>query len=158
MKRWALVNEEGIVENVVEQDDIPEIPGDWKSSEENNAGIGMVFDGTKFDYTQEYKDEFLRKLSTEVPKKITIGAFKDRLGATALALSVSTDPICIAVREILLNRSVIDLGSETIRNYMMLLVTNNLPASNPLFPGSGPLTEERVNEILSTPASSSELP
>ena len=45
MKRFALI-QGGIVANVVEQDDTPQIPGEWIVCD--NAGPGWTYDGSTF--------------------------------------------------------------------------------------------------------------
>ena len=84
-------------------------------------------------------------------RQITVGDFKDRLGANALAIAVSTHPICIALKEMLYDRGMVDLDSTQLYDYLMLLVNNNLPEADPNFPGSGPLTLAAVKQILELP-------
>lgn len=84
-------------------------------------------------------------------RPITVGEFKDRLGWNAMAIAVSTHPICIALKEMLYDRQILDLDSTRLYEYMMLLVNNSLPVADPNFPGSGPLTEEQVKRILEIP-------
>lgn len=82
---------------------------------------------------------------------LSVGAFKDKLGPNALAMAVSTHPICQALREMLYDRESVDLDSPRLYEYMMLLVNNNLPEADPNFPGSGPLTADIVKIILDVP-------
>lgn len=82
---------------------------------------------------------------------ISVGEFKDKLGMNALAIAVSTHPICIALKEMLYDRPAIDLDSTRLYEYMMMLVNNNLPEADPNFPGSGPFTEEMVKIVLEVP-------
>lgn len=89
---------------------------------------------------------------------ITVGAFKDRLGVNALALAVSVNPVCVAMREMLYDRSFVDLDRADLRSYLMMLVNNNLPEARPEFPGSGPLTEQMVDDILGAPVQDYERP
>jgi hypothetical protein len=94
----------------------------------------------------------------EPPKWITVGAFKDRLGINALALAVSTNPICTALREMMYDRAYIDLERQDLAQYLQLLVVNNLPEARPEFPGSGPLTQEIVDNIITAPIQQYERP
>lgn len=82
---------------------------------------------------------------------VSVGEFKDKLGWNAMAIAVSTHPICVALKEMLYDRQNIDLDSSRLYEYLMLLVNNNLPEANPNFPGSGPLTEEWVKILLDIP-------
>lgn len=93
-----------------------------------------------------------------LPRHITVGAFKDRLGVNALSLAISTNPICIALREMLYDRAYVDLDRQDLAQYMQILVDNNLPEASPLFPGSAPLTQDYVNSILSDPVQDNERP
>lgn len=85
------------------------------------------------------------------PPHISVGAFKDRLGANALSIAVSTHPVCIALREMLYDRKFVDLSRSDVRGMLMLLVSNSLPDAIEFFPGSGPLTAQQVDDILTTP-------
>lgn len=84
-------------------------------------------------------------------RPISVGEFKDRLGWNAFAIAVSTHPICIALREMLYDRQLVDLDSPRLYEYLMLLVNNNLPVADPNFPGSGPLTQDMINIVLDIP-------
>jgi hypothetical protein len=82
---------------------------------------------------------------------ISVGEFKDRLDWSALAIAVSTHPICVALREMLYDRPGVDLDSPRLYAYLMLLVNNNLPEADTNFPGSAPLTVDDVKRILELP-------
>lgn len=79
---------------------------------------------------------------------ISVGEFKDKLGSNALAIAISVHPICVALKELLYDRQVVDLDSPRLYEYLMLLANNSLPEADPNFPNSGPLTEEQVKLIL----------
>lgn len=93
------------------------------------------------------------------PRIITLGALQKRIGATTVfAIDTSTDPLCVALRSYLNRLSYINLDDPDLQPMLSMLVQANQPAANPLFPGSGPLTTEKVSEIISAPVLESERP
>lgn len=92
------------------------------------------------------------------PRHITVGAVKDRLGMDALAISVSTHDACRAVKEMMYDRQFVDLDSDKTASLLDLLIAAGQPEANPMFPGSGPMTEEKKNAVLSGEVLDSERP
>lgn len=84
------------------------------------------------------------------PNHITVGSLKDRMGMDALAIAVSSHPVCVALREMLYDRKFIDLDRPQTAQFLDMLINASQPAADPNFPGSGPMTESKKNLILST--------
>lgn len=97
-------------------------------------------------------------INTVQPRHITVGAMKDRLGMDALALSVSTHDACVAVKEMLYDRQYVDLDSQKTSNLLDLLIATSQPATNAMFPGSGPMTSGKKANILGAVVLDSERP
>lgn len=74
------------------------------------------------------------------------------------AIDTSTDPICVALRSYLNRLSYIDLNNPDLPAMLGMLVQANQPAANASFPGSGPLTVEKVQEIISAEVQEIERP
>lgn len=78
------------------------------------------------------------------------GPFKDRLGMDGLAIACSTHDACVAVKEMLNGRLYVNLKDPKLSMLLDILIANNQPTANPLFPGSGPLTTAKKTTILTT--------
>ena len=87
---------------------------------------------------------------------VNVGPFKDRLGIDGLAIGGSDHPVCRACVEMLSGRLYIDLKDPRVKGMLELVAANGQPAVSPIFPGAGPLTEEKINKILTTPATEAE--
>jgi hypothetical protein len=87
---------------------------------------------------------------------IDLGPFKGRLGADGMAISVSTNPTCMAVREQLYDRKYIDLKGPELATMIGMLIGQNQPTANPAFPGSAPMTAARAAQITGTPTTEAE--
>lgn len=87
---------------------------------------------------------------------INVGPFKDRLGIDGLAIGGSDHPVCKACIQMLNGRLYIDLEDPSVRGMLELVAANAQPAASPIFPGAGPLTEEKINKILKTPTTEAE--
>ena len=92
------------------------------------------------------------------PRYVSVGAFKDRMGIDALAIAVSSHPVCVALREMLYDRKFVDLDRPDVSQFMDMLIAANEPQANAVFPGSGPMTAEKKEAILNTPVSDGEKP
>lgn len=88
--------------------------------------------------------------------KIWPGSLKDRLGVDALAIAASNHPYCVAAIEMLRDRKYVDLKAPQTNMLFDMLIVANQPEANPLFPGSSPMTIEKKNNILNTPANQEE--
>lgn len=100
----------------------------------------------------------IKTFSEPRPRHLSVGAFKDRMGIDALAIAVSTHPVCVALREMLYDRRWIDLDHPAAGRFLDMLVAANEPAANPLFPGSGPMTPKKRAQILDAPVQDAERP
>lgn len=147
MKRWALIHG-GTVASVVEQAEQPDSGGQWVDCTSAAVGPGFAWDGDAF-------------LAPEIaPQRyITPGRFKDRLGAMrVMAIANSTHPVCVGVRALMEGRQYIDLDEPATAQMLGLLVAAEQPEAHPLLPGSGPLTEADVEQILTAPVLDMERP
>ena len=82
---------------------------------------------------------------------VDVGPFKDRLGMDIGAIASSTHSACLGVREFLLGRLYVDLRDPKVELLMDVLIVNNQPVHDPVWPGSGPMTPEKKAAILTTP-------
>jgi hypothetical protein len=89
-------------------------------------------------------------VAVQRPNHITVGSLKDRMGMDALAIAVSSHPVCVALREMLYDRKFIDLDRPQTSQFLDMLINASQPAADPNFPGSGPMTEAKKSLILST--------
>ena len=95
--RYALI-QNGIVANVVEQDEPPEIDGQWVAC--GDAGPGWTFDGDAFTAAEVVNPtEWL----------IDVGPFFDRFGASKMAILTSANTTVQALVKDLQIRKWIDL-------------------------------------------------
>ena len=134
----------GIVENIVTAETAP---GDIWVQCPDDVSIGWAYDGATWTAPVVVED-----------KRISVGAFKDRLGMDAMAIAVSEHPVCIALREMLYDRRHVDLASANLCAFIDMLIATNEPAASPVFPGSGPMTEAKKQAILTAPILESERP
>ena len=92
-------------------------------------------------------------------KRIHVGAFKARLGVDALAIAVSSHPVCVALREMLYDQDKgVALDSPTLSMYLDMLISSDQPEASAYFPGSGPMTAEKKANILNAPILEGEKP
>lgn len=147
MKRWALI-QDAKVATVVEQDQPPTSGGQWLECTNQPVGPGFGWDGRAWALAAPTPDV----------RRVSIGAFKDRLGMDAHAIAVSAHPACVAAREAIVGRKWVDLGGPTTSWLFDLLIFVSQPVANPMFPGSGPMTLAKKTAILSAPVLESELP
>ncbi|MFC7408704.1 hypothetical protein [Hydrogenophaga atypica] len=83
------------------------------------------------------------------PRHITEGAWKDRLGFALVAgIAASTHPICIGMKEMLNNRAHVNLDRPDLPVLLGMMVEQSLPEPIPGLPGSGPITADKVAEVL----------
>lgn len=82
------------------------------------------------------------------PRHITVGAMKRRLGVDAMAIGVSAHDACLAAKEILYDQKYVNLNDPLIPSLLDMLISANQPAVNPMFPGSGPMTQEKKDLIM----------
>lgn len=147
MRRWAMI-QSGQVATVVVQDTKPAIAGTW-------AEIGGQFGpGDRFDGVY-----FSKPAPVARPRHISEGAFKDRLGAPlVVGIAASSHPVCLGLREMLNNRDFIDLDRADLPVMLAQMVALQLPAAVPRMPGSGPLTAEKVAQVLGAAVREDERP
>lgn len=83
------------------------------------------------------------------PRRITLGALQKRIGPMKVfAIDTSTHPVCVALRSYLSRLTFVDLDDPDLSPMLGMLVSAVQPASNPVFPGSGPLTASDVAQII----------
>lgn len=102
------------------------------------------------------------KFSSPLPpmdRRITEGAWKDRLGlGLVTAIAVSTHPLCVGMREMLNNRQHVDLDRPDLPVMLGMAVAQGLPAPIDGLEDSGPLTTEKVAQVLGAPVRDEERP
>jgi hypothetical protein len=79
------------------------------------------------------------------------GPFKDRLGMDAPAIYASGHDACKGVVGMVEGRKYIDLKDPRIAAMMEVLIATGQPAANPVWQGSGPMTESKRTAILTAP-------
>ena len=147
VKRWALIRG-GAAATVVESDTQPDtFGGPWVEAPDH-VGPGWTWDGA----------DWAAPVPVALPRQLSVGAFKDRLGMDALAIAVSTHPVCVAVREMLYDRKLVDLDRPDAAAFLGMMASAGQPEANPLFPGSGPMTPEKIAAILGAPIQDRERP
>jgi hypothetical protein len=83
------------------------------------------------------------------PRHITLGALQKRLGVMrALAIETSTAPKCVALRGFLNRFSYADLDDPDLPQLLGMLAQAELPAPDPEFPGSGPITMDVIASVI----------
>ena len=87
---------------------------------------------------------------------IDVGPFYDRFGADAIAIAASDNGACKAVQTLTGVRKYIDLKDPRIGQMIDMLIATAQPAAQPWAPGSGPMTVEKKEAILTTPTTESE--
>lgn len=93
------------------------------------------------------------------PRHITLGGLQKRIGPmTVFAIDTSTHPVCVALRNYLSRLDFVDLDDPDLPPMLGMMVAAGQPAANPVFPGSGPLTESKVAEIIGAPVQPKERP
>jgi hypothetical protein len=96
---------------------------------------------------------------TPQPRIVTIGSFKRRIGVmTVFALSTSKNKVCVALRSYLSDLRHVDLDNPETGQMLGMLAMARQPAADPDFPGSGPITLEYIQAILSAPVEEGERP
>jgi hypothetical protein len=134
----------GTVENIVTAQTAP---GDIWVQCPDDVSIGWAYDGMTWTAPVVAED-----------KRISVGAFKDRLGMDALAIAVSDHPVCVALREMLYDRKHVDMSRPDVRGFLDMMIATGQPVASPMFPGSGPMTAEKKASILEAPVSDLERP
>ena len=80
-----------------------------------------------------------------------VGPFYDRFGADAVAIAASDNGACKAVQTLTGVRKYVDLKDPRIGQMIDMLIATAQPAAQPWAPGSGPMTVEKKEAILTTP-------
>jgi len=76
----------------------------------------------------------------------------------ALAIASSSHAACLALRGILEDRTYVDLDRADLPVLLGMLQTAGQPAANAMFPGAGPITNEKIITLLTSPVLDSERP
>lgn len=158
---YALIKA-GRVENVIVAgvEFVEHIAGEWDHIEPLDTaaeqglgvGIGWGWDGgfTPPEAAPSQPPE---------PRRITLGALQKRIGPMRVfAIDTSTHPVCVALRSYLSRLTFIDLDDPDLPPMLGMLVAAEQPAANPVFPGSGPVTEADVDQIIGAPVAPEERP
>ena len=87
---------------------------------------------------------------------LDVGPFYDRFGTDAVAIASSDHGACKAVQTLTGVRKYIDLKDPRIAQMIDMLIATAQPAAQPWAPGSGPMTVEKKEAILTTPTTESE--
>ncbi len=134
MNRYALI-QGGIVANVVEQDDTPQIAGEWVAC--GDAGPGWAFDGAVF-------------APPSIPepvaenRNISVGAFFDRFGAQKYPILMSLNPGVQALIKDCTVRTSINLDSPQLPYGLAMIVAAGFTIdsaaiiNDPILPGELP--------------------
>lgn len=146
MTRWALMSG-ATVAQVIEQDGVPQIPGEWVQC--GNAGPGWKRDGVTFKPPAgpSWSDADLD------PRYwwLDIGRFNARLGPDAAAIAASAHGACRASVSILGMSKYADLKDAQLSQMLDMLIATAQPEVNPMFPGSGPMTAAKKAAVLAPP-------
>lgn len=82
---------------------------------------------------------------------LDVGPFYDRFGADAIAIAAGDNGACKAVQTLTGVRKYVDLKDPRIGQMIDMLIATAQPAAQPWAPGSGPMTVEKKEAILTTP-------
>lgn len=121
MERWALMHGD-VIANVVEQDDQPQIEGQWVAC--GDAGPGWHWDGEQFSPPAP-----LTWASTDLDPRywwIDKGPFFDRFGSKALTIVSSADPLVQGLVSLIMPRAYIDLRRPDIPSLLDVMVGKSL--------------------------------
>lgn len=125
--RYALI-QSGIVANVVEQESLPTIPGQWVAC--GNAGPGWTWNGVTFTDPNAPVAPVIPAWSDPALDAryhhIDVGPFFDRFGAKALAVTGSTDAQVQGLVTLLLPRKFVDLKRADLPGMLDLLIAKGL--------------------------------
>lgn len=136
--RYAILVD-GVVDNITEA---TTSPGEgWILCGE--AEKGWTYDGTAFNPPELVEDPRIWWLDE--------GPFKDRLGMDAPAIYSSSHSICKGVTGMLSGRKYFDMKDPKIKIMLDALIAAEQPAPDPFWPGSGPMTVEKRDRVLTTP-------
>ncbi len=87
---------------------------------------------------------------------VDVGPFKDRLGMDIGAIASSQHSACLGVKEFLNGRKYVNLRDPKVSLLLDVMIANNQPAADPVWPGSGPITVAKKAVILDTPTTEEE--
>lgn len=139
MNRWALMNGSTVAQ-VIEQDSVPQVPGNWVMC--GGAAPGWVRENGQFKPPRVpgWNDVDLDPRYWWIDR----GPFFDRFGAKALAIVSSTDPEVQGLITLLMPRLYVDLKRA------------DLPALLDVLVGKQLLTAQEKVAILTTPTTEDE--
>lgn len=112
--RWALI-EGGKIANVVVQDSLPVVSGQWVQC--GDAGPGWSFDGAKFT-----APESSQLPPSSVHRWLSVGSFFDRFGAAKWGILADQTPTVQAVVRDASVRRYIDLDNPQLAAGLAVLV------------------------------------
>lgn len=87
---------------------------------------------------------------------VDVGPFKDRIGMDIGAIAASQHSACLGVKEFLNGRKYVNLRDPKVSLLLDVMIANNQPAADPVWPGSGPISATKKAVILDTPTTEEE--
>jgi hypothetical protein len=138
MQRWALIKD-GVVDSVVEQDEQPQIEGDWVVLEDG-YGPGDYYSG----------DVFIHPDPVDDPAKwlIDIGPFFDRFGAVKFSILTSANPLVRALVTDIQCRKWVDLQRPEVEQGLDMLISLGVSGMTPELKEAILTTEPTPDENL----------
>jgi len=119
----------------------------------NNAVIGVLIADDQFMAAHYPHYRLAAQGATpEVPSDwwIDVGPFIDRLGMDGPAIGASSIDACRGAMAMLTGRKYVDLKGAQIQAFLGVLMATGQPTANATFPGSGPMTQAKIDVILGT--------
>lgn len=147
--RWALI-QGGKVANVIEQDTMPVLSGQWVAC--GNAGPGWNYDGTAFSDPNAIRVPTWADADLD-PRYgwLDVGPFMDRFGTKALALTSSTDPQIQGVIALVMPRKYIDLKRPDLSQMLDLLISKGAIGPADKLAVLNPVTTDAERHIKGLP-------
>lgn len=157
MPYYIETNEVGIVTAHTETSGAIEGPGIVEVPDFDHSRLGRLYDPQASE--EAGTPQFVDMPPPPESRRITLGALQKRIGPMRVfAIDTSTHPVCVALRSYLSRLTFIDLDDPDLPPMLGMLVAAEQPAANPVFPGSGPVTEADVDQIIGAPVAPEERP
>lgn len=157
MPYYIQTNEAGIVTAHTETSGVIEGPGIVEVPDFDPSRTGKLYDPQAS--AEVGVPQFVDMPLPPEPRRITLGALQKRIGPMRVfAIDTSMHPVCVALRSYLGRLTFIDLDDPDLPPMLGMLVATEQPAANPVFPGSSPVTEADVAQIIGAPVAPEERP